>query len=155
MLDEVALRRRALLAEVARLAGGVGAAIREARAVNLPTVPGISEAREALVAWAHLLDELLAQPTGPDADRHDATRQAELGEVAPAAGEPEGPSRRRLLCQLGRQGPAGTGQPVQAPRRAAGRRVGLPGGLQQPAVGSRIRIGYTELALRSSCWHSW
>jgi hypothetical protein len=52
---------------VARLASGVGAAIREARAVNLPTVPGISDAREALVAWAHLLDELLAPRAGPDA----------------------------------------------------------------------------------------
>ena len=67
MLDEIGLRRRALLAEVARLASGVGAAIREARAVNLPAVPGISEARETLVAWAHLLEELLAPPTGPDA----------------------------------------------------------------------------------------
>jgi hypothetical protein len=67
MIDEIAVRRRALLVEVTRLASGVGAAIREARAVNLPTVPGASEAREALVAWAHLLDELLAPPAGPDA----------------------------------------------------------------------------------------
>ncbi len=67
MLDEIALRRRALLADVARLAGGVGAAVREARAVNLPTVPGVSQAREALVAWAHLLEELLTPPPGPDA----------------------------------------------------------------------------------------
>jgi len=65
MLDEIALRRRALLAEVTRLAGGLGAAVREARTVNLPVQPGISEAREALVAWAHLLEELLAP--GPDA----------------------------------------------------------------------------------------
>jgi len=66
MLDEIALRRRALLADVARLAGGVGAAVREARAVNLPVQPGVSQAREALVAWAHLLEELLTPP-GPDA----------------------------------------------------------------------------------------
>jgi hypothetical protein len=67
LIDEISLRRRALLAEVTRLASGVGAAIREARAVNLPTVSGISEAREALVAWAHLLEELLTPPAGPDA----------------------------------------------------------------------------------------
>ena len=67
MIDELSLRRRALLAEVTRLAGGVGAALREARAVNLPTVPGVSEAGEALVAWAHLLEELLTPPAGPDA----------------------------------------------------------------------------------------
>jgi hypothetical protein len=67
MIADIALQRRALLAEVTRLASGVGAAIREARAVNLPTVPGISEAREALVAWAHLMHELLAPPAGPDA----------------------------------------------------------------------------------------
>ena len=54
-------RRRALAAEVARLAEAVGAAILEARAVNLPVEPGAREARDVLRRWAAMLGELLDQ----------------------------------------------------------------------------------------------
>lgn len=46
---------------------GVGEAIREARGVNLPVEPGISEARTARVALAHLLQALLEPPDRPGA----------------------------------------------------------------------------------------
>lgn len=57
--SETAARRRELVAEVARLARGVGAALPEARAVGLPAAPGVSEARGALVKWAKLLEEIV------------------------------------------------------------------------------------------------
>jgi len=57
--EDVSARRRALRDEVARLAGDVGLAVREARAVGLPLAPGVPEAREALVRWAVLLQELI------------------------------------------------------------------------------------------------
>jgi hypothetical protein len=60
--DETAIRRGALVAEVGRLAQGVGAALREARMVGLPVEPGASEAREALARWAALLEELVPPP---------------------------------------------------------------------------------------------
>jgi hypothetical protein len=64
--DELFMRRRALLAEVARLARDVGAAIRAAREINLPVEPGTAAARQTLVAWAHLLEGLLGTDhTGP------------------------------------------------------------------------------------------
>jgi hypothetical protein len=55
-------RRQALVAEVARLAQGVGAAVREARAVNLPVEPGVREGREALARRAVLLREVVPPP---------------------------------------------------------------------------------------------
>jgi hypothetical protein len=64
--DETAIRRRALVAEVGRLAKGVGAALREARTYGLPVEPGTSEARDALIRWSALLEELVP-PTHPRA----------------------------------------------------------------------------------------
>jgi len=64
--DEMAIHRRALVAEVGRLAKGVGAALREARAHGLPVEPGTSEAREALIRWAALLEELVSATTHRD-----------------------------------------------------------------------------------------
>jgi hypothetical protein len=64
--DELFVKRRALLADVTRLASEVGAAARVAREVNLPVEPGTGAARRTLVAWAHLLEGLLgADHTGP------------------------------------------------------------------------------------------
>ena len=65
--DELFVRRRALLADVARLAREeVGAATRAARELNLPVEPGTAAARQTLVAWAHLLEGLLGTDhTGP------------------------------------------------------------------------------------------
>jgi hypothetical protein len=60
------VRRRALLADVVRLAREIGAAIRAARELNLPVEPGTAAARQTLVAWAHLLEGLLGTDhTGP------------------------------------------------------------------------------------------
>jgi hypothetical protein len=55
-------RRQALVVEVGRLARGVGAAMREARALYLPVEPGVDEAREALVRWAALLQHVIPPP---------------------------------------------------------------------------------------------
>lgn len=55
--DEAALRRH-LVEKVQALATGTGWAIKTARACHLPVEPGVSEAREALVRWANLLDEV-------------------------------------------------------------------------------------------------
>jgi hypothetical protein len=41
------------------LATGVGLAIRTARALNLPVEPGVTEARDKLILWAHLLDDVV------------------------------------------------------------------------------------------------
>jgi hypothetical protein len=60
------MRRRALLADVARLAREVGAAARAARGLNLPVEPGTAAARQTLVEWTHLLEGLLGTDhTGP------------------------------------------------------------------------------------------
>ena len=41
------------------LATGVGLAIRTARALHLPVEPGVAEARDKLILWAHLLDDVV------------------------------------------------------------------------------------------------
>ena len=51
--------RRLLVAQVRDLATGVGLAIRTARALNLPVEPGVSEGRDKLILWAHLLDDVI------------------------------------------------------------------------------------------------
>jgi hypothetical protein len=50
--------RRLLVAQVSDLATGVGLAIRTATNLNLPVEPGVREGREALVRWAHLLQDV-------------------------------------------------------------------------------------------------
>ena len=40
------------------LATGVGLAIRTARALHLPVEPGVAAGRDALILWAHLLDDV-------------------------------------------------------------------------------------------------
>ena len=52
-------RRRALRAEVDRLAYALAGAVREAYLLNLPVEPGVREGHDALVRWATLLDEVL------------------------------------------------------------------------------------------------
>jgi hypothetical protein len=52
-------RRRALVDDVTRLAWDLGRAVREARALNLPVEPGVSDARSALARWAVLLDQVI------------------------------------------------------------------------------------------------
>jgi hypothetical protein len=56
---DVPARRRALVAEVTRLAWALGRAVREARALNLPVEPGVREGREALARWAVLLERVI------------------------------------------------------------------------------------------------
>ncbi|HEV8425698.1 MAG TPA: hypothetical protein VGS14_10985 [Actinomycetes bacterium] len=51
--------RRLLVAQVRDLATGVGLAIRTARALGLPVEPGVSQGRDALILWAHLLDDVM------------------------------------------------------------------------------------------------
>jgi hypothetical protein len=51
--------RRLLAAQVRDLATGVGLAIRTARALGLPVEPGVREGRNALILWAHLLDDVM------------------------------------------------------------------------------------------------
>jgi hypothetical protein len=51
--------RRLLVAQVRDLATGVGLAIRTARALGLPVEPGVREGRDALILWAHLLDDVM------------------------------------------------------------------------------------------------
>ena len=51
--------RRLLVAQVRDLATGVGLAIRTARALHLPIEPGVAEARDKLILWAHLLDDVI------------------------------------------------------------------------------------------------
>ena len=50
--------RRLLVAQVRDLATGVGLAIRTARALHLPVEPGAA-GRDALILWAHLLDDVV------------------------------------------------------------------------------------------------
>ena len=51
--------RRLLAAQVRDLATGVGLAIRTARALGLPVEPGVREGRNALILWAHQLDDVM------------------------------------------------------------------------------------------------
>jgi hypothetical protein len=51
--------RRLLVAQVRDLATGVGLAIRTARALHLPVEPGVPTGRDALILWAHLLEEVM------------------------------------------------------------------------------------------------
>ena len=51
--------RRLLVAQVRDLATGVGLAIRTARELHLPVEPGVSDARDKLILWAHLLDDVI------------------------------------------------------------------------------------------------
>jgi hypothetical protein len=41
------------------LATGVGLAIRTAPALHLPVEPGVTAGRDALILWAHLLDDVI------------------------------------------------------------------------------------------------
>jgi|SoiMethySBSTD1v2_1073268.scaffolds.fasta_scaffold1190283_1 hypothetical protein len=58
------IARRLLVAQVRDLATGVGLAVRTARALNLPVEPGVSEARDKLILWAHPLDDVV--PSWPN-----------------------------------------------------------------------------------------
>jgi hypothetical protein len=51
--------RRLLETQVRDLASGVGLAIRTARALHLPVEPGVPAGRDALILWAHLLDDVV------------------------------------------------------------------------------------------------
>ena len=51
--------RRLLRAQVADLATSIGLAIRTATRLNLPVEAGVREGREALVRWAHLLEDVV------------------------------------------------------------------------------------------------
>jgi hypothetical protein len=51
--------RRLLVDQVRDLATGVGLAIRTARALHLPVEPGVAAGRDALILWAHLLDDVV------------------------------------------------------------------------------------------------
>ena len=51
--------RRMLVAQVRDLATSVGLAIRTARALHLPGEPGVAAGRDALILWAHLLDDVV------------------------------------------------------------------------------------------------
>ena len=51
--------RRLLVAQVRDLATGVGLAIRTARALQLRVEPGVAAGRDALILWAHLLDDVV------------------------------------------------------------------------------------------------
>ena len=51
--------RRLLVAQVRDLATGVGLAIRTARALHLPVEPGVAEAHDKLILWAHLLEDVV------------------------------------------------------------------------------------------------
>jgi hypothetical protein len=51
--------RRLLVAQVRDLATGVGLAIRTARALHLPVEPSVTAGRDALILWAHLLDDVV------------------------------------------------------------------------------------------------
>jgi hypothetical protein len=51
--------RRLLVVHVRDLATGVGLAIHTARALHLPVEPGMAEARDKLILWAHLLDDVV------------------------------------------------------------------------------------------------
>ena len=53
--------RRLLRAQVRDLATGVGLAIRTARALHLPVEPGVPQGRDALILWAHLLDDVVPE----------------------------------------------------------------------------------------------
>jgi hypothetical protein len=57
--EDVPARRRALVADVTRLAWDLGRAVREARALNLPVEPGVGEAGQALARWAVLLGQVI------------------------------------------------------------------------------------------------
>jgi hypothetical protein len=57
--QDVAARRRVLLDDVTRLAWGLGRAVREAGALNLPVEPGVREGPDALARWAVLLGEVI------------------------------------------------------------------------------------------------
>jgi hypothetical protein len=52
-------RRHALLVDVTQAAGEVSRLVHEARDLNLPVEPGVREGRDALVRWAHLLDDVV------------------------------------------------------------------------------------------------
>jgi hypothetical protein len=56
---DLAAARRLLVAQVRDLATGVGLAIRTARALHLPVEPGVPAGRDALILWAHLLDDVV------------------------------------------------------------------------------------------------
>jgi hypothetical protein len=49
--------RRLLVAQVRDLATGFGLAIRTARALHLPVEPGVPPGSDAIILWAHPLDE--------------------------------------------------------------------------------------------------
>jgi hypothetical protein len=54
-----ATSRRLLVGQVRNLAAGVGLAIRTARALHLPVEPGVPAGRDAVILWAHLLDDVV------------------------------------------------------------------------------------------------
>jgi hypothetical protein len=51
--------RRLQVAQVRDLATGVGLAIRTARTLHLPVELGVAAARDKLILWAHLLDDVV------------------------------------------------------------------------------------------------
>jgi hypothetical protein len=57
--DDIPRRRHVLVLDVTQAASEVSRLIHEARDLNLPVEPGVRDARDALVRWAVLLQEVL------------------------------------------------------------------------------------------------
>jgi hypothetical protein len=57
--NDIPRRRRVLVLDVTQAAAEVSRLVHEARALNLPVEPGVRPGRDALVAWAVLLQEVL------------------------------------------------------------------------------------------------
>jgi hypothetical protein len=57
--EDVTRRRHVLLVDVTQAASEVSRLLHEARDLNLPAEPDVRDARNALVRWAVLLQEVL------------------------------------------------------------------------------------------------
>ena len=57
--DDVTRRRHVLLVDVTQAASEVSRLVHEARDLNLPVEPGVRDGRDALILWAHLLDDVI------------------------------------------------------------------------------------------------
>jgi hypothetical protein len=57
--DDTSRRRSRLLLDVTQAAAEISRLVHEARDLNLPVEPGVREGRDALIRWAHLLDDVV------------------------------------------------------------------------------------------------
>jgi hypothetical protein len=62
--NDIPRRRRTLLLDITQAASEVSRLIHEARDLHLPVEPGTREARDALVRWAVLIEEILPLERG-------------------------------------------------------------------------------------------